>query len=65
MTETTPSRDGLEAALRTLLSDAELPEPDEILPHESGGIVCLWHEQKVAIIVDPDEDELPQRSALH
>jgi hypothetical protein len=23
--------------------------------HENGGIVCLWHEQKVAIVVDPDD----------
>ena len=41
--------------MRDLLERGDLPQPDEILPHESGGIVCLWHDQKVAIIVDSDE----------
>ena len=39
------------------LREHDLPEPDEILDHEDG-IVCLWHEPKVAIIV-----ELEQRAA--
>jgi hypothetical protein len=50
-----PSRDEMEATMRRLLSEHDLPEPDEIRPHEDGGILCLWHEQKVAVIVDPDE----------
>lgn len=45
----------MEAAMRDLCERGDLPQPDEILPHEGGGIVCLWHEQKVAIVVDPDE----------
>jgi hypothetical protein len=55
----------MEVAMRDLLERGDLPQPDEILPHESGGIVCLWHDQQVAIIVDPDdpppgaEDEFP------
>lgn len=47
-----------ERAMRRLLRDHDLPEPDEILDHEDGGIVCLWHEPKVAIVVD-----LEQRAA--
>ena len=43
-------------------SVAYLPEPDEILPHDGGGIVCLWHEQRVAIVVDPDEAVVPMKS---
>ena len=38
--------------MRRLLQEHDLPEPDEILDHEDGGIVCLWHEPKVAIVVD-------------
>jgi hypothetical protein len=41
--------------MRSLLRDHELPEPDEIRDHEDGGIVCLWHEPKVAVVVDLDE----------
>ena len=60
MAESTPSRAEIEAAMRTLLSDNELPEPDEILPHDNGGIVCLWHAQRVAIVVDPDDEPMPE-----
>jgi hypothetical protein len=56
MSDQTPSRAEIEAAMRALLTDNDLPEPDEVLPHENGGIVCLWHEQRIAIVVDPDED---------
>jgi hypothetical protein len=45
-------RDEAERAMRRLLREHDLPEPDEILDHEEGGIVCLWHEPKVAIVVD-------------
>jgi hypothetical protein len=46
------ARDEAERAMRRLLREHELPEPDAILDHEDGGIVCLWHEPKVAIVVD-------------
>ena len=45
-------RDEAERAMRRLLRDHDLPEPDEILDHEEGGIVCLWHGPRVAIVVD-------------
>jgi hypothetical protein len=47
-----PGRAEAESAMRRLLRDHDLPEPDEVLDHEDGGIVCLWHEPKVAIVVD-------------
>jgi hypothetical protein len=46
-----PSRDEAEHAMRRLLQEHDLPEPDDILDHEDG-IMCLWHEPKVAIIVE-------------
>jgi hypothetical protein len=45
-------RDEAERAMRRRLREHDLPEPDQILDHEDGGIVCLWHEPKVAIVVD-------------
>jgi hypothetical protein len=51
-----PTRGEAEAAVRRLLSENSLPQPDEVLPHEDGGILCLWHETKVAVIIDLDEE---------
>ena len=48
------NREQLEAAMRRLLEQGGLAQPDEIQPHPDGGIICLWHEQKLAMIVDPD-----------
>jgi len=47
-----PSREGAERDFRRLLREHSLPEPDEVRPHEDGGILCLWHEEKLAVIVD-------------
>jgi len=48
-------RDAAELTLRELLNHNGLPEPDEVRPHEDGGIICLWHDRKVAVIVDLDD----------
>jgi hypothetical protein len=45
-------REEAERAMRRLLREHDLPEPDEVLDHEDGGIVCLWHEPRVAVVVD-------------
>ena len=50
-------REEMEAAMRQLLERGGLAQPDLVLPHEDGGIVCLWHEQMLAVVVDPDEFE--------
>jgi hypothetical protein len=44
-----------ERAIRRLLDDNDLPAPDEIQPRESGGITCLWYEEKVALILTEEE----------
>jgi hypothetical protein len=46
------TREGAERVMRRLLAENDLPEPDEIRDHEDGGIVCLWHGPKVAVVVD-------------
>jgi hypothetical protein len=56
VSKTQPSRDEMEALMRRLLSEHDLPQPDEICPHEDGGLLCLWHEQKVAVVIDPGKD---------
>jgi uncharacterized protein YfaA (DUF2138 family) len=45
-------REEAERAMRRLLREHDLPEPDEILDHDDGGIVCLWHGPKLAIVVE-------------
>ena len=52
-----PEREEMEAAMRQMLELGGLAQPDLVLPHEDGGIVCLWHEQRLAVVVDPDELE--------
>jgi hypothetical protein len=48
------SHAAMEAAIRGLCADNDLRQPDEIHPHEDGGIVCLWHAEKLAVVIDPD-----------
>jgi len=48
-------REQMEAAMRDLLERGGLEQPDLVLPHEDGGIVCLWHERMLAVVVDPYE----------
>jgi hypothetical protein len=43
-----------ESAMRALLSEAGLPPPDEV-EHRGRSIVLLWHETKLAVIVDLDD----------
>jgi hypothetical protein len=40
-----------ERAFRELLADAELPPPDEV-EYDDGSVVFLWHETKVAVVID-------------
>jgi hypothetical protein len=54
MAEPRSDRKAMEAAFRRLLSDRDLREPDEIQPHEDGGIICLWHAEKLAVVIDPE-----------
>jgi hypothetical protein len=41
--------------LREHLLAQGLPEPDELRAHEDGGVVCVWRERSVALIVDLED----------
>jgi hypothetical protein len=60
MPELPPTRENAERLMRRLLRDNDLPQPDEILPHEDG-ILCLWHEPKVAVVIDLEEGRSDER----
>jgi hypothetical protein len=62
MEEPTPISDDAKQLLRRLLDDNDLPQPDEILPHEDG-ILCLWHEPKVAVVIEFEEGRKEPRDA--
>jgi hypothetical protein len=43
----------VEQAVRQLLEREQLPEPDDV-EHRETSIVLLWHEQRLAVVVDLD-----------
>ncbi len=47
MAETTET----ERALRRLLAERDLPQPDEVVRREDGSILALWHDRKVAVVI--------------
>src|SRR3954469_17831514 len=61
----TGEHEAAERAFRELLPEAGLPQPDEVEYREES-VVFLWHETKLAVIVDldgTDADELPEAVA--
>ena len=44
----------LERALRRLLADRDLPQPDEVAHREDGSILALWHDRRLAVVVEPE-----------
>src|SRR3954462_7775119 len=51
--EITSEHEAAERAFRELLPEAGLPQPDEVEYREES-VVFLWHETKLAVIVDLD-----------
>jgi hypothetical protein len=45
-----------ERAFRQLLASAGLRQPDVVQPRASGGITCLWYEEKLAVIITDEEE---------
>jgi len=43
----------VDQTMRRLLEREQLPEPDEV-EHRENSIVLLWHEQRLAVVVDLD-----------
>ena len=51
----TTKHDEIETRFRTLVDDADLPAPDSV-SYEPASVTFYWHEQKLAVAVDFDED---------
>ena len=54
MAETTRHEE-IETHFRALVADADLPPPDDV-GYEPESVVFYWHEPKLAVVVDFDED---------
>jgi hypothetical protein len=46
----------VEARIRRLVADAELPEPDDV-DHQRESVVFVWHGPRVTLAVDFDEPQ--------
>ena len=47
--------------MRELLTAEGLPQPDEV-EHREASVVLLWHETKLAVVIDlEDDDGRPRR----
>jgi hypothetical protein len=45
----------VETRFRALVADADLPPPDDV-GYEPESVVFYWHEPKLAVVVDFDEN---------
>ncbi|HEX4692495.1 MAG TPA: hypothetical protein VH276_17485 [Solirubrobacteraceae bacterium] len=55
---THPSHAEVEGRMRALIDDAGIAPPDEV-EHAPTSVVLLWHEHKLAVVVDLDEEGAP------
>jgi hypothetical protein len=55
---THPSHAEVEARMRALIDDAGLAPPDAV-EHAPTSVVLLWHERKLAVVVDLDDQGEP------
>lgn len=52
-----------ESRFRKLLTDAALPEPDDV-EYEPESVVFFWHEPKVAVFVDFDRPQVVSAASI-
>ena len=50
-----PTTHEVEERLRELLAANDVPAPDAVEHRADGSVLALWHAQKVAIVIEPDE----------
>jgi hypothetical protein len=56
--ERAPSSHEIEDRFRQLLENEDLPKPDEVrIDPETGEVLFLWHDRKVAVALDPRSSE--------
>jgi hypothetical protein len=51
----TTRHDEIETRFRALVDEADLPAPDSV-SYEPVSVTFYWHEPKLAVVVDFDED---------
>ena len=49
-----PRHRAAESQLRRLLTDSELPQPDDV-EYTGGSVIFLWQEPKAAVFIDLDD----------
>ncbi|MEA2439394.1 MAG: hypothetical protein QOH76_818 [Thermoleophilaceae bacterium] len=58
----TSEHEAAERAMRELLPNTGLPQPDEV-EYRDASVVFFWHETKLAVVIDldgpPGDDERP------
>jgi hypothetical protein len=52
----TDAHEAAERAMRELLTGEGLPQPDEV-EYRDASIVLLWHDTKLAVVVELEDDE--------
>jgi hypothetical protein len=52
----TDAHEAAERAMRELLTGEGLPQPDEV-EYRDESIVLLWHDTKLAVVVELEDDE--------
>ena len=52
-----PRHEAAEAGFRRMVETADLPPPDEV-EYTPGSLTFLWHEPKLAVVVDLDDPPL-------
>src|SRR4051794_27817346 len=53
-----------EKAFRTLLEESDLPPPDDVSFDDPASVLFLWHERKLAVVIDLAEPAPPPRAPL-
>ena len=63
METTTAEHEAAERDMRELLEHSGLPQPDEV-EYRERSILMLWHETKLAVVIDLDEPPSVEGGAM-
>ena len=49
-----PDHREISDALLRLLGEHDLPLPDALLHEDDGSVVALWHDRRLAVVIEPE-----------